>query len=513
MAGIAVGVLLVTGVTTVALARRTAERTAMSHLEEQAPSVAGQLRNLGAALRSRTVEGRPTVSIGRLVTSVLRVTGGTMITVNPDGSITEGVTGLTGTDAFGADAPIASRQGTTTTTTDPTETPRQRLRDRLRGAQDTGSGSVAAAAAPLPAGLTVEDFDATRLQAGDSQTGTASGRVFVAQPLRTGRASTPVLVLTERIDSAAVNRARGFFLVGGALALLAAFIVSYFVARRLTRPLAVMGSTAAAIAAGDLTARVDLGDHPDDELADLAKTLNGMALQLDAARQSERTFLLSVSHDLRTPLTSIRGYAEALTDGTIPASPDQQRAASVIAAEANRLERLVADLLDLARLDAHQFSLAPRPFEIVTTVTTAVAAFQPAATELGIDLHVVESSPVDCVGDPERVAQIVANLLENALKYARSRIDVAVDAGAAREVTIRVADDGPGIDPAETVRVFERLFVSRSVPGRSVGTGLGLAIVGELSAAMGGRASVDSSAAGGAFIVTVPLRAASGDQT
>lgn len=480
MAGIAVGVLLVTGITTIALARRSAERTAISHLEDQAPEVVAQVRNLGAVLRTRTAEGRSAVPVGRLITSVLRVTGGTMIAVEPDGTITEGVTGLIGGNAVGTEVPIPSRRA---------------LRPR---------GALGQAATPLPAGLTVEDFDAELLQSGLTQTGTASGRVFVAQPLPARGGATPVLVLTERIDSAAVNRARGFFLIGGALALIAAFVVSYVLARRLTRPLAAMGSTAAAIASGDLTARVDLGDHPDDELADLARTLNDMALQLDGARQAERGFLLSVSHDLRTPLTSIRGYAEALTDGTIPASPEQRRAASVIAAEANRLERLVADLLDLARLDAHQFSLAPRTIELVATVGTAVAAFVPAATELGVDLHMEESAPIDVVADPERVAQIVANLVENALKFARSRIEVAVTAGAAGEVALRVADDGPGIDPAEATRVFERLFVSRSVPGRSVGTGLGLAIVGELSAAMGGRAAVDTDAAGGAFVVTLP---------
>ena len=122
-----------------------------------------------------------------------------------------------------------------------------------------------------------------------------------------------------------------------------------------------MGTTAGAIAAGDLGARVDLGKHPDDELADLGRALNAMAAELEVARHGERQFLLSVSHDLRTPLTSIRGYADALTDGTIPATDEQRRAGAVIAAEANRLERLVADLLDLARLDAHQFSLSPRP--------------------------------------------------------------------------------------------------------------------------------------------------------
>ena len=267
-----------------------------------------------------------------------------------------------------------------------------------------------------------------------------------------------------------------------------------------------MGETAAAIAGGDFAARVDLGRHPDDELRDLARTLNGMGVQLEHARHGERAFLLSVSHDLRTPLTSIRGYAEALTDGTIPASDEQQRAGAVIAAEANRLERLVADLLDLARLDARQFSLSPREFDVDATVRTAVEAFLPAANELGIGLRIDAAARQPAVGDPERVAEIVANLVENALKYARAKIEVRVVASGSGDIEMRVVDDGPGIDPAEVHHVFERLYVSRAVPGRSVGTGLGLAIVGELATAMGGSAAVDAATAGGAaFVVRLPL--------
>jgi two-component system sensor histidine kinase BaeS len=292
------------------------------------------------------------------------------------------------------------------------------------------------------------------------------------------------------------------------LALVSAGVVSYVLARRLTRPLAAMGTTAGAIAAGDLGARVDLGKHPDDELADLGRALNAMASELELARHGERQFLLSVSHDLRTPLTSIRGYADALTDGTIPATEEQRRAGAVIAAEANRLERLVADLLDLARIDAHQFSLSPRPFDAAVTVRTAVEAFLPAAADLGIEVVADVPPELRAVGDPERVAQIVANLVENALKYARERITVDLAPDGTREVVLRVQDDGPGIDPAEEHRVFDRLYVSRTVPGRSVGTGLGLAVVGELAAAMGGSAAVDPAAGTGAtFVVRIPLPA------
>ncbi len=158
--------------------------------------------------------------------------------------------------------------------------------------------------------------------------------------------------------------------------------------------------------------------QPDDELADLARTLNAMAAQLEHARGMERAFILSVSHDLRTPLTSIRGYAEAMTDGAISTDAEQARAVHVIESEARRLERLVADLLDLARLDARQFSLSPRPIDAAETVRTTVDAFGPAATELGITTRVDGPATLPADADPDRLAQIVANLIENALKYA-----------------------------------------------------------------------------------------------
>jgi two-component system sensor histidine kinase BaeS len=504
MAAIALGVVVVTGVTTVALARRGAEHTAISHLDDQAPAVRAQLLTLGRYLRTRELRGLSTVGVGRLVTSVLRVTGGTLLTVHADGSITEGVDALAG-QPVATDRPIASARPAL----------RNRLRERLglaptstttgstRGAEDAGRLPNPNA---LPAGLTLEDLDAQALFAGHRQTGTAEGFAFVAEPVRRGPQQAAVLVLTEKVDAAAVNRARGFFLIGAVLALVAAGIVSYFLARRLTRPLAVMGTTAGAIAAGDLTARVDLGRHPDDELAELGRALNAMAAEIEVARHGERQFLLSVSHDLRTPLTSIRGYADALTDGTIPATEEQRRAGAVIAAEANRLERLVADLLDLARIDAHQFSLSPRPFDAAATVRTAVEAFRPAASELGLAVVAEGRIELPAVGDPERVAQIVANLVENALKYAQARIVVHLDVEPPRVLVLRVSDDGPGIDAAEEHRVFERLYVSRTVPGRSVGTGLGLAIVGELAAAMGGHAAVERTDAPGAtFVVRIPM--------
>lgn len=497
MAAIALGVLVVSGVTTVALARRSAEDAAVSQLQDHAPAVRDQLLSMSRVLRRERVTGVNVPGLSRLLASVLNVSGGTIVTVNEDGSMSEGFAGLA-VEGDSSDAAVP------TTTTRPARTPAgARLRKRLQQRAPVTPPTVA----QLPAGLSMDDLDAATLAAGEDQSGTVNGLAYVATPIADTPQGTPVLVLTQTVESDPVKRARGFFVIGGVLALVLAAVVSYVVAKRLTRPLLAMGSAAGAIAAGDLSARVDLGRHPDDELADLARTLNGMADQLESARHGERQFLLSVSHDLRTPLTSIRGYADALTDGTIPASEEQRRAAAVIAAEADRLERLVADLLDLARLDAHQFSYSPRDFDVAAATRTAAAAFLPAAGDLGIEMAVDAPDALPVVGDPERIGQIVANLVENALKYARARITVGVRPVGVDRFELRVGDDGPGVEPDERTKVFERLFVSRSTPGRSVGTGLGLAIVGELAGAMGGTATVDPDAAGATFVVTLPAAA------
>ena len=177
----------------------------------------------------------------------------------------------------------------------------------------------------------------------------------------------------------------------------------------------------------------------------------------------------------------------------------------MITSEARRLERLVRDLLDLSRLDSREFSLNPRACDLTEIVRTAAEAFAPQAQELGIGLRTAPapSLPVDL--DPERLAQIVANLVENALKYATSRIDVSATAVGADRVAIVVVDDGPGIPAADLPKVFERLYTAWSAPGRSVGTGLGLAIVRQLAGAMGGTTAVETPSDGGTrFIVSFP---------
>jgi two-component system OmpR family sensor kinase len=466
MAGIAIGALVITAVATIGLTRGSEAKNAEDQLQEQAPRVARQLEELGRRLRARQSRGDNSPTISRLVASTLRITNGGLVTITPDGAVTEGFVGLSNV-VF----------------------ERPRNADLLQ----------------LPTGLSVDELDTDALLAGEEQTGRTNGIVFVAQPLTPSAGGTPVLLLTQSIDNDATRQARGFFLLTALVAVMIAIGLAVFLARRFTRPLGAMGDTARAIAAGDLAARVDLGRQPEDELADLASTLNDMAAQLEHARGMERAFILSVSHDLRTPLTSIRGYAEAMIDGAISTDEDQARAANVITAEARRLERLVADLLDLARIDARQFSLAERPIDAADTVRTAVDAFRPAATDLGLSLEVEGPTTLSAHTDADRLAQIVANLLENALKYATSNIVVELAAYGTGDLDVRVRDDGPGIDPNDLPRVFDRLYVSRTIPGRSVGTGIGLAIVRELAGAMGGQAWVDPATGGATFVVRLPI--------
>jgi two-component system sensor histidine kinase BaeS len=234
----------------------------------------------------------------------------------------------------------------------------------------------------------------------------------------------------------------------------------------------------------------------------LSAALNQMAARLEDLRDLDRQFLLSVSHDLRTPLTSIRGYAEAIAEGV---APDTARAASVVVAEAIRLERLIGDLLDLARLDAHQFSLQLARLDAGAVVAEAAEAlrYEFDAAGVALDVQAADGSWVEA--DADRLGQIVTNLAENALKFAAASVVVSC-APAAGTVAITVADDGPGIDPKDLGHIFERHFSSSRYPARAAGTGLGLAIVAELVAAMQGELAVTSPAdAGHGTRITVSL--------
>lgn len=349
---------------------------------------------------------------------------------------------------------------------------------------------------PLPPGLTTADIRPDDLFAGAVVSGTRGHLAFAAAPVPRSNGVTAV-VLTRRIP--APGRSTGYFLLAAGLALAVAFAVAEWLSAQIVKPLAQAEAATKRVANGELTVQVPVPSRSSPELSSLATSINTMADNLNRAKGLERQFLLSVSHDLRTPLTSIRGFAEAIADGT---ATDVDRAASVIAAEARRLERLVKDLLDLAKLEARQFSFDLQPVDVSEVVTDTAEGFVPEAEREGVAVHVDVPSggPLLALADPERLAQVVANLTENALKFAATAIDVRARADADR-VVVTVADDGPGIAVGELGRVFERLYTSARTPARhGVGSGLGLAIVAELVGAMGGAVRAESPPEGGTVV-------------
>jgi signal transduction histidine kinase len=336
---------------------------------------------------------------------------------------------------------------------------------------------------PLPSGLSPRQVDVGSLADGAQTTGhTRSLLVYsaVPTPVQDVTGYVPVLVITRQIHNP-VSGIRYFLLVG-AIALVIAALVAAALARRFTRPLLAAVSTTGRIASGDLDATMPVEHREDPEFAQLAASINAMGNNLVRARDQERQFILSVSHELRTPLTSIRGYADAVVDG---ATDDPKSAAVIIGSEARRLERLVQDLLDLARIDADRFSLDLRLVDADAVVRQVSQGVRPHLDELGLELVVAGPgpAPVWLRADVDRLGQIVANLVANASSFAHHRIDVGTS-GMQGDGAIWVTDDGPGIPADQLSQVFERHFVSDRVTGRRTGSGLGLAIVAELSAAM-----------------------------
>jgi len=280
---------------------------------------------------------------------------------------------------------------------------------------------------------------------------------------------------------------------GGLLAALAAFLL----ARRISRPV-----DRVAAAARTLTG----GTHPEPvpvegatEIATLAVAFNELAAQLRQAQEAERSFLLSVSHELKTPLTAIRGYAEAVEDGAV----DPREAAATVAFEARRLERLVHDLLDLARMHRTDFSVHNAEIDLSEVAEDAVRRYQQQAENFGVTLHAVGDAPAPAIGDADRVLQVVSNLVENALRLTPPDGEVRVVTAPG---VLRVEDTGPGLADEDTEHAFERFYLhERYGRERRVGTGLGLAIVKELTQAMGGSVDVDS-LPGRLTVFTVRLR-------
>jgi signal transduction histidine kinase len=264
-------------------------------------------------------------------------------------------------------------------------------------------------------------------------------------------------------------------------------LLGVYLTRRLTRPLATLAVAADEIAGGDYAVELP-PRRGGDEIAALSRSFGEMAEKLAESEQLSRNFLMSVSHELRTPLTAIRGHVSALREGVIDDPSLREASLAVIEQEAMRLERLVGDVLDLAKLDAHRFTVLQEEVDMEQLTEQAFSVFGEEARRRAIDFRAdIRAHPV-IVTDGDRVLQIISNLLSNAFRWTPEGGRIELELGAENgSVSVAVSDTGPGITQEERDRIF-RPFWSRD----GGGTGLGLAIARELAFALGGRIELRS---------------------
>ncbi len=387
-------------------------------------------------------------------------------------------------------------------------TVRERLRDVARTISVEGIGIVVlprAGGAPigeLPIGLVADDLDLEAIREGETISG-AKGDLIWAASSSTNRAGVPQLLVLTRDRDLLLLPAFRWWAIASLITVGLAIALTLRLSKRLTAPIRDAAVTASRIAGGDLTARAAPSSRAGEEVEQLIESVNAMAANLDRSRALERQFLLSVSHDLRTPLTSIRGYGEALADGAVD---DPVRVGAVIEGEAKRLERLVGDLLLLARLEGTGFEYHVAAVALGPLVDAAAVGLRHEAEHRGVSITVrTPDEPALIVADPDRYSQIIGNLVGNALRFADETVLVTVWS-ADNRIHLSVADDGPGIDEADLPHVFERLYVAQNNPEiKESGSGLGLAIVRELTEGMGGAVVARRSSFGGAeFVVSFP---------
>jgi signal transduction histidine kinase len=330
-----------------------------------------------------------------------------------------------------------------------------------------------------------------------------TGRIVIngREYLYATRSSGQNAVVLLRTASSVRAESRPFwiaFATAGGLGCLLAIALAAALTRSIARPVLRVARASSRLAQGHDPAPVPLDGSR--ELRGLAASFNTMATELARARSAERSFLMSLSHELKTPLTAIRGYSEALDEGVLT----PERAVKVIRTEAARLERLITDLINLARLDQRRFDIDPQPVDLGEVARESATRHAARARELGVRLVLRDrNGSTPALADRDRLIQAVSNLVENALRCTPPRGTVTLAAATGQ---LTVTDTGPGIAPDDIPRAFERFFLYRRYAGqRPVGTGLGLAIVRELAHAMGGDVHVASSPEGTEFTIRLPL--------
>lgn len=333
-----------------------------------------------------------------------------------------------------------------------------------------------------PDGLTISVLNGQR----ELPTGSSGGRVWI--PPEVSRSQD----FQRNIQSSLLEL--------GLLSALASALLAWWLARRLARPITAVSGAAQQLARGQLNARAPVLSS-DREIVELADSFNDMASNLERLENERQQAVADIAHELRTPLAVMQARLDALEDGVYPLNDAQVK---LLSDQTQLLTRLVGDLRTLTLADAGQLTLAMQPTHLDSLVAQVVGGQQDRAGRLGIQLN-LSASPAELLADRDRLRQVISNLIDNALRHARTQVQVSV-LTSPDHLDLLVDDDGSGIPEAHRAQVFTRFTrLDESRTRDTGGSGLGLAIVQTLTAAHGGSVKAEGSPLGGArFRVSLP---------
>jgi len=378
--------------------------------------------------------------------------------------------------------------------------------DRILGTEfwvvdHTGKVLVAAADHLYCEGNTLAKSEVSELKAGKQSIKRGQSQYFkeavirAVTPIHDGDKFVGAVILYAPVTG--VNHAfasmKSIHLGAIALGLLGAIIIALVLSRYLTKPIRELNNAAKRIAEGNFADRVSVLSN--DELGQLGSTFNHMAQRLDDYERMRREFIANVSHELKSPLTSIQGFTDALIDQKSRNPEERHNYLAIIRQETSRIIKLVDELLDISRFDAQRVQLDMDYFPMESVIRRAMSTLKPQLQNKDLSYKTVMADDLpQCFGDEDRIEQVVHNLLENAICYSPPGGEVVISAQTKEsEVLVEVIDSGPGIPSEELDKVWERFYrIDKARSRHKGGTGLGLAIVREIIKKHGGKVMVKS---------------------
>jgi len=300
--------------------------------------------------------------------------------------------------------------------------------------------------------------------------------------------------LTKRIPE--INKARltvfKFYIIAISIAVVISVLLVYIFSLKLTKPLKQINNAAKQIANGEFSKRLDI--KSEDEIGQLAKSFNNMAVALENLENMRRGFIANVSHELRTPMTSIHGFIEGILDGTIP--PEKQREyLTIVSDETKRLSRLTNDLLDLARMESGDMKLTYVTFNVNELIRRCIIKLENQIIMKNIQIEAnFYEEPTFVYADKDSIERVILNLLHNAVKFVQDGGQVKIETVKLKsKVMVYIKDNGIGIDSEEINLIWDRFYKSDKSRGKDkMGTGLGLAIVKNIINEHGQEIKVES---------------------